>query len=209
MFRSLPKLSTQDEDGCGPGASLGTGLTHGHPQHCSGSATFEPIPHDHDFCERVTINVSITTYHYNIFFMNKLLNIYIHLECKIVNKYLTLFLFLFVYCFYIIYCLICLPCHIIIMKTLRQCLFYINRIIAQLYLKKMWYSSIQSVLLTWCVYYIRIWNQFMNVWFILVNLTFFSTSAVLQPLLTLQNVPRLTNATRSLRNDAYTYIYII
>ncbi|XP_025191622.1 potassium voltage-gated channel protein Shaker isoform X6 [Melanaphis sacchari] len=56
--RSLPKLSTQDEDGCGPGASLGTGLTHGHPQHCSGSATFEPIPHDHDFCERVTINVS-------------------------------------------------------------------------------------------------------------------------------------------------------
>ncbi|XP_050423141.1 potassium voltage-gated channel protein Shaker isoform X4 [Adelges cooleyi] len=56
--RSLPKLSTQDEDGCGPGASAGTGLTHGHPQHCSGSATFEPIPHDHDFCERVTINVS-------------------------------------------------------------------------------------------------------------------------------------------------------
>ncbi|XP_015369658.1 PREDICTED: potassium voltage-gated channel protein Shaker isoform X4 [Diuraphis noxia] len=55
---SLPKLSTQDEDGCGPGANLGTGLTHGHPQHCSGSATFEPIPHDHDFCERVTINVS-------------------------------------------------------------------------------------------------------------------------------------------------------
>ncbi|XP_050423147.1 potassium voltage-gated channel protein Shaker isoform X9 [Adelges cooleyi] len=55
---SLPKLSTQDEDGCGPGASAGTGLTHGHPQHCSGSATFEPIPHDHDFCERVTINVS-------------------------------------------------------------------------------------------------------------------------------------------------------
>ncbi|KAE9537284.1 hypothetical protein AGLY_006307 [Aphis glycines] len=55
--RSLPKLSTQDEDGCGPGASLGTGLTHGHPQHCSGSATFEPIPHDHDFCERVTINL--------------------------------------------------------------------------------------------------------------------------------------------------------
>lgn len=58
LHRSLPKLSTQDEDGCGPGASLGTGLTHGHPQHCSGSSTFEPIPHDHDFCERVTINVS-------------------------------------------------------------------------------------------------------------------------------------------------------
>lgn len=60
VYRSLPKLSTQDEDGCGPGAGLGTGLTHGHPQHCSGSATFEPIPHDHDFCERVTINVSRT-----------------------------------------------------------------------------------------------------------------------------------------------------
>jgi len=42
----LPKLSSQDEEG---GAGHGFG---GGPQH------FEPIPHDHDFCERVVINVS-------------------------------------------------------------------------------------------------------------------------------------------------------
>lgn len=45
-LRSLPKLSSQDEEG---GAGHGYG---GGPQH------FEPIPHDHDFCERVVINVS-------------------------------------------------------------------------------------------------------------------------------------------------------
>ncbi|KAK6629034.1 hypothetical protein RUM43_002851 [Polyplax serrata] len=46
MFRrSLPKLSSQDEDGPTPHAF--TGVVH-----------FEPIPHDHDFCERVVINVS-------------------------------------------------------------------------------------------------------------------------------------------------------
>lgn len=45
FFRSLPKLSSQDEEG---GAGLGFGGTHTH---------FEPIPHDHDFCERVVINV--------------------------------------------------------------------------------------------------------------------------------------------------------
>ncbi|XP_037890480.1 potassium voltage-gated channel protein Shaker isoform X4 [Glossina fuscipes] len=44
--KSLPKLSSQDEEG---GAGHGYG---GGPQH------FEPIPHDHDFCERVVINVS-------------------------------------------------------------------------------------------------------------------------------------------------------
>nr|XP_043066122.1 SWI/SNF chromatin-remodeling complex subunit SWI1 isoform X5 [Drosophila bipectinata] len=44
--KSLPKLSSQDEEG---GAGHGFG---GGPQH------FEPIPHDHDFCERVVINVS-------------------------------------------------------------------------------------------------------------------------------------------------------
>lgn len=44
--RSLPKLSSQDEEG---GAGHGFGGTHAH---------FEPIPHDHDFCERVVINVS-------------------------------------------------------------------------------------------------------------------------------------------------------
>lgn len=45
-FRSLPKLSSQDEEG---GAVHGFGGAHAH---------FEPIPHDHDFCERVVINVS-------------------------------------------------------------------------------------------------------------------------------------------------------
>ncbi|XP_070495514.1 potassium voltage-gated channel protein Shaker isoform X3 [Chironomus tepperi] len=45
-IRSLPKLSSQDEEG-GAGHQFGGGLNH-----------FEPIPHDHDFCERVVINVS-------------------------------------------------------------------------------------------------------------------------------------------------------
>ncbi|XP_060832928.1 potassium voltage-gated channel protein Shaker isoform X2 [Bombus pascuorum] len=44
--RSLPKLSSQDEDGPNP-----------HTQY-TGVTQFEPIPHDHDFCERVVINVS-------------------------------------------------------------------------------------------------------------------------------------------------------
>lgn len=44
--RSLPKLSSQDEEG-GAGHGFGGGINH-----------FEPIPHDHDFCERVVINVS-------------------------------------------------------------------------------------------------------------------------------------------------------
>lgn len=48
--RSLPKLSSQDEEG---GAGHGFGGGHAH---------FEPIPHDHDFCERVVINVSIHIY---------------------------------------------------------------------------------------------------------------------------------------------------
>lgn len=49
-YRSLPKLSSQDEEG-GAGHGFGGGINH-----------FEPIPHDHDFCERVVINVSkITT----------------------------------------------------------------------------------------------------------------------------------------------------
>ncbi|XP_064109894.1 potassium voltage-gated channel protein Shaker-like isoform X3 [Macrobrachium nipponense] len=43
--RSLPKLSSQDDDGPNPQTFIGTG-------------NFEPIPHDHDFCERVVINVS-------------------------------------------------------------------------------------------------------------------------------------------------------
>lgn len=47
QIRSLPKLSSQDEEG-GAGHNYGGGHAH-----------FEPIPHDHDFCERVVINVSI------------------------------------------------------------------------------------------------------------------------------------------------------
>lgn len=44
--RSLPKLASHDDDeGNNPNQYLGVG-------------TFEPIPHDHDFCERVVINVS-------------------------------------------------------------------------------------------------------------------------------------------------------
>ncbi|KAK0176592.1 hypothetical protein PV328_000711 [Microctonus aethiopoides] len=43
---SLPKLSNQDEEGANPHTQY-SGVTH-----------FEPIPHDHDFCERVVINVS-------------------------------------------------------------------------------------------------------------------------------------------------------
>lgn len=48
ICRSLPKLSSQDEEGgAGGHGGFGGGVTH-----------FEPIPHDHDFCERVVINVS-------------------------------------------------------------------------------------------------------------------------------------------------------
>ena len=39
-------MSSQDEEG-GAGHPFGGGINH-----------FEPIPHDHDFCERVVINVS-------------------------------------------------------------------------------------------------------------------------------------------------------
>ncbi|XP_018327408.1 potassium voltage-gated channel protein Shaker isoform X7 [Agrilus planipennis] len=46
LNQSLPKLSSQEEDGHTPHSHY-TGVTH-----------FEPIPHDHDFCERVVINVS-------------------------------------------------------------------------------------------------------------------------------------------------------
>ncbi|KZC04690.1 Potassium voltage-gated channel protein Shaker [Dufourea novaeangliae] len=46
LYLSLPKLSSQDEDGPNPHTQY-AGVTH-----------FEPIPHDHDFCERVVINVS-------------------------------------------------------------------------------------------------------------------------------------------------------
>lgn len=47
-YRSLPKLSNPEED---------AGRA---PQ--GGVVTFEPIQHDHDFCERVVINVSGYTF---------------------------------------------------------------------------------------------------------------------------------------------------
>lgn len=53
ISRSLPKISSQEEDGHTPHSQF-TGVAH-----------FEPIPHDHDFCERVVINVSI---HFCLFF---------------------------------------------------------------------------------------------------------------------------------------------
>ncbi|CAG0882998.1 unnamed protein product [Cyprideis torosa] len=43
---SLPKLSSGEEE------------QHGVKLHSGGGPNFEPIPHDHDFCERVVINVS-------------------------------------------------------------------------------------------------------------------------------------------------------
>ena len=46
--RSLPKLASQDDDG-------GLNPLSQYP----GVGTFEPIPHDHDFCDRVVINVSL------------------------------------------------------------------------------------------------------------------------------------------------------
>ncbi|KAF2346609.1 hypothetical protein FHG87_022635, partial [Trinorchestia longiramus] len=41
---SLPKLSSQDDDGSHQQANY------------TGTSNFEPIPHDHDSCERVVIN---------------------------------------------------------------------------------------------------------------------------------------------------------
>lgn len=46
----MPKLSSQDEEG---GAGIGFPAMPAH---------FEPIPHDHDFCERVVINVCFSFY---------------------------------------------------------------------------------------------------------------------------------------------------
>ncbi|CAM1319134.1 KCNA2 (predicted) [Pycnogonum litorale] len=61
--RSLPKVYSDDVEGGGPG---GTNPGGGGGGGCGGGgggggslpARFEPIPHDHDFCERVVINVS-------------------------------------------------------------------------------------------------------------------------------------------------------
>lgn len=46
-FRSLPKLSSQDDEGPTP-----------QTLHLTGTGHFEPIPHNHQDCERVVINVS-------------------------------------------------------------------------------------------------------------------------------------------------------
>ena len=45
-FRELPKLSAHEEEG-----------VHQNPQY-TGQHHFHPVPHDHDYCERVVINVS-------------------------------------------------------------------------------------------------------------------------------------------------------
>ena len=45
--RSLPKISSHEEEG-----------VHQNPQY-TGHHHFHPVPHDHDFCERVVINVSL------------------------------------------------------------------------------------------------------------------------------------------------------
>ena len=44
--RELPKLSAHEEEG-----------VHQNPQY-TGQHHFHPVPHDHDYCERVVINVS-------------------------------------------------------------------------------------------------------------------------------------------------------
>jgi hypothetical protein len=53
-------LSSQDEEG---GAAQGFGG--------GGITVFEPIPHDHDFCERVVINVSMKITNYLISILKK------------------------------------------------------------------------------------------------------------------------------------------
>ncbi|XP_050041332.1 potassium voltage-gated channel protein Shaker isoform X3 [Dermacentor andersoni] len=53
-WQSLPKLSSEDATGgCEAGLSGGGGLVSP-----PGGGNFEPIPHEHDLCERVVINVS-------------------------------------------------------------------------------------------------------------------------------------------------------
>lgn len=55
LGRSLPKLSSEDATGgCEAGLSGGGGLV----SPPGGGGNFEPIPHEHDLCERVVINVS-------------------------------------------------------------------------------------------------------------------------------------------------------
>ncbi len=46
FHRSLPKLAAHEDDG-----------VHQNPQY-TGQHHFHPVKHDHDYCERVVINVS-------------------------------------------------------------------------------------------------------------------------------------------------------
>ncbi|XP_064480783.1 potassium voltage-gated channel protein Shaker-like isoform X2 [Ornithodoros turicata] len=63
-WQSLPKLSSEDTGGGCEGPGVGGALLSPQQQQqqggyqSSGGGHFEPIPHDHDFCERVVINVS-------------------------------------------------------------------------------------------------------------------------------------------------------
>lgn len=52
IYRSLPKLSSQDDEGGPTPQTL----------HLTGTGHFEPIPHNHQDCERVVINVSYKFY---------------------------------------------------------------------------------------------------------------------------------------------------
>jgi len=57
--RSLPKISRDEEEG-----------VHQNPQY-TGQHHFHPVPHDHDFCERVVINVSGLRYETQIRTLNQ------------------------------------------------------------------------------------------------------------------------------------------
>jgi hypothetical protein len=57
IYRSIPKLLNRDDD------------RPNHQNEYRGVTHFEPIPHDHDFCERIVINVSMNfmlLYYYKI-----------------------------------------------------------------------------------------------------------------------------------------------
>ncbi|EEC13833.1 potassium channel, putative [Ixodes scapularis] len=56
--RSLPKLSSEDATGGCEAALSGAGLVSPSGGAGGGGGNFEPIPHEHDLCERVVINVS-------------------------------------------------------------------------------------------------------------------------------------------------------
>ena len=55
FFRSLPKISAQEDEG-----------VHQNPQY-TGQHHFHPVKHDHDYCERVVINVSTASFHFTFF----------------------------------------------------------------------------------------------------------------------------------------------